>query len=429
MKKLTFILITLALFINVFADPIGLVVSLQGSASAVDEAGASRTLAMQSDVFLNDTVTTGADSKLQILLNDDSIFSQGEQSEMTIDEYIYNPAQASDNAFGVRLGKGLFRTVTGKITDLNPDRFTVKTSRATIGIRGCDLGFNITPSEDNISIMAIPVGKKIFIDPIQGDESVTIETPTVVIVDDQGNIETRPLTSQDRAAIQQGTTPERSSENSDQESSDTSGEVSGTTDDSDSTADDDGESGVLDTGTITQDTNQDAGQELTERLLTESEVDQIIANSTLYNLSGSGTASAIINTFNNGMPIGTYNVSGPASVSMSIGQGLAQYSTQIGRLENGSGQWLEFDTFPIDFSGHTGDLAVNDVSDIHALSMHADGMWDESHLTIAEADGELYGTGGDSAPTAARLVDGFLVLENGSASAEVDFSTSKINLN
>jgi hypothetical protein len=190
------------------ADPIGLVVALQGGATATPASGgAARELAMQSDIFLNDTVTTGPKSRLQIMLSDDSLIAQGEQSEMTIDEYIYNPAQASDNAFGAKLGKGLFRTVTGKITDLNPDRFAVKTSRATIGIRGCDLGFNITPSEDNISILAIPAGKQIFIDPVVGDQSLLVESPSFVTVDDRGMIEQRDLTSADRSAAQQGTTP------------------------------------------------------------------------------------------------------------------------------------------------------------------------------------------------------------------------------
>lgn len=189
------------------ADAIGIVVAVQGDVTASAEGAAPRELVMKSDIFLNDTIKTGPASRLQILLNDDSLVAQGEQSEMTIDEYIYNPGQASENAFGAKLGKGLFRTVTGKITDLNPDRFKVKTSRATIGIRGCDLGFEITPNEDNISILAIPAGKKIFIDPVTGDQSLIVENPLFVTVDDNGMIQQRELTSADRSGAQQGTTP------------------------------------------------------------------------------------------------------------------------------------------------------------------------------------------------------------------------------
>jgi hypothetical protein len=202
-----FTLLLFAAAMTYAADPIGLVVAVQGSATATDSAGSVRTLAISSDIFLNDSIQTGPASRLQLMLNDDSLVAQGERSEMTIDEYVYNPANASDNAFGARLGKGLFRTVTGKITDLNPDRFAVKTARATIGIRGCDLGYNITPSEDNISIITIPAGKKIFIDPLLGDQSLMVESPSFVTVDDRGMIQQRDLTGADRSNAQQGTTP------------------------------------------------------------------------------------------------------------------------------------------------------------------------------------------------------------------------------
>jgi len=208
MKKMILFLTAVFLLAGItHAESIGIVVAVQGNAVAADASGTVRKLALQSDVFLNDTIKTEPASRLQIMLNDDSLIAQGESSEMTIDEYVYNPGKASDNAFGAKLGKGLFRTVTGKITDLNPDRFAVKTARATIGIRGCDLGFNITSGEDNISIMAIPAGKKIFIDPVAGGQSLMVENPSFVTVDDRGMIQQRDLTSADRGAAQQGTTP------------------------------------------------------------------------------------------------------------------------------------------------------------------------------------------------------------------------------
>lgn len=207
MKKLTLLLIALLLSTAAYADSIGMVVAVQGDASATGADGIVRELAMSSDIFLNEIVRTGPSARLQILLNDDSLLAQGENSEMAIDEYIYNPAAASENGFGVTLGKGLFRTVTGKITDLNPERFKVKTSRATIGIRGCDLGFDITPKKDNISIITVPKGKTIFIDPYDGVKSLTVDAPLFVVVDDRGRIRQRALTPSDRGAAQRGTTP------------------------------------------------------------------------------------------------------------------------------------------------------------------------------------------------------------------------------
>jgi hypothetical protein len=203
---LLFVLLAAAAFLQA-AEPVGMVVALQGSAVAAGLSGDSRELAMASDIFLNDTIQTGPASRIQLLLNDDSLIAQGERSEMTIDEYIYNPDKASENGFGVKLGKGIFRTVTGKITDLNPERFAVKTSRAVIGIRGCDLGFEITPDEDRIAIITVPEGKEIVINPLNGDQSLVVGEPRFVAVDDRGTIQQRELTSTDRSMMQQGTTP------------------------------------------------------------------------------------------------------------------------------------------------------------------------------------------------------------------------------
>lgn len=199
-------MVLLAAFVQ--AEPIGMIVAIQGRAVAVDSGGASRTLAMKSDIALNDTIKTEADSRVQIMMLDDSLVSIGASSEMTIDEYVYNPADASDNAFGASLGKGVFRTVTGKITDMNPERFNVKTRRATIGIRGCDLGFDTTGADaDQISVMAIPEGKKIFIAARQGKKTILVESPSFVMVSDRGGIDQRMLPRSQMQMLQQGTTP------------------------------------------------------------------------------------------------------------------------------------------------------------------------------------------------------------------------------
>jgi hypothetical protein len=187
------------------AETIGLVVAAEGKASATDAAGAGRALGMKSDIRLNDTVKTEARSRLQILLNDDTLLAVGENSEMLMDEYVYNPAGTTNNSFGVKLGKGIFRTVTGKITDLNPDRFKVKTRLATIGIRGCDLGFDTTgEDEDTVAVLAIPKGKKVIVTATASGKTLTVETPTFVTINSRGIIFQRDLTPADHKAVPQG---------------------------------------------------------------------------------------------------------------------------------------------------------------------------------------------------------------------------------
>jgi hypothetical protein len=439
MKKTIIILLALMFCLPVLADSIGMVVSMQGAATAVGEDGASRTLALKSDIFLNDTVTTAAGSKLQILLSDDSIFAQGENSEMTIDEYIYNPAEASDNAFGVKLGQGIFRTVTGKITDLNPDRFAVKTARATIGIRGCDLGYIITPTEDNISIITVPLGKQIFVDPIQGDESATIEVPTVVVVDDEGGLESRPITAEDRTQVQQGTTPQNTmnSGTEDDESGDTTGEnTSGDTTDTSSaddgtalTADDSSSSGsgALDNDTVLQDTSQ----QLTEHLLSEDEINSIINGTQQYNLHGSGTAYAdvFVDDIHGQRNL---SLSGPAIVNMTIGGGGPFATTDFSlNLTDTAGNFLDIQTDSLQFDGGS-DFIIDDPGDIQTLFLEtAEGTsWNQGDILPGNisAEGNLYGVDGSSAPTAAEVVNGEIDLESGGDFAGIDFETTRVEL-
>lgn len=137
------------------ADPIGMVLALQGTASAVGTDGQTRELALKGPIYLKDKVVTAAGAKLQIIFDDDSVISQGEKSEMLIDEYVYSPAKKEDNNLSVKLTKGAFRVITGKITKLNPERFKVRTRMATIGIRGCDLGFTVTQVGDHIYVIAL----------------------------------------------------------------------------------------------------------------------------------------------------------------------------------------------------------------------------------------------------------------------------------
>jgi len=165
-----FILLAAALIIPSFAeaaDPVGNVVAMEGRVSAAaGSSGKVRPLGTGDPIYLNDVIKTAEKAKLQILFTDDTLFAMGENSEATISEYLFNPADKKKNGMGISMGMGLFRVITGKITTLNPERFSLKSTRATIGIRGCELGFILTPKYDKIMIIRVPKGKEIYIDDI-----------------------------------------------------------------------------------------------------------------------------------------------------------------------------------------------------------------------------------------------------------------------
>ena len=147
------------------ADPVGKVIALSGKANAVGVDGNSRNLAINSDVFMGDTIRTDKGAKLQIIFADETVMSQGESSEMVIDEFIYDPkAVKGKESCCLRMAKGVFRVVTGKITEMNPERFKAKTKMATIGIRGCEVGFRLRPAREDIYVMYLPDDRQIVVE-------------------------------------------------------------------------------------------------------------------------------------------------------------------------------------------------------------------------------------------------------------------------
>lgn len=191
------------------AEPIGLVLSLEGPVVVTDADGTARKVEPRSEIFLNDTVITGAKAKIEILFTDDTRFSLGESSEMTLDEYIYNPDKKGENKFGAKLKQGIFHTITGKIPVMDPDGFKVKTSRSTIGIRGCELGFQIFGSSENILIIEVSPGNWIFVGTQADPQGRTFDSSCWLAINNEGYIQLNPLTPAMINQIRQATSSAR----------------------------------------------------------------------------------------------------------------------------------------------------------------------------------------------------------------------------
>jgi hypothetical protein len=89
-----------------------------------------------------DTMMTGPTGRVQILLPDETIFTLGPNSEMDIDDFMYDPANGR-NVLSATVIKGLFHFVTGKVQekrDLN-----VKVAVGSLGVRGTDIEFSQSP--------------------------------------------------------------------------------------------------------------------------------------------------------------------------------------------------------------------------------------------------------------------------------------------
>lgn len=87
-------------------------------------------------VQLNDEVATGLLSQLTVRFTDETLLSLDSLSSAVIDTYIYG---GSDSNLLFGFSTGTFRTITGRIVELNPEGFTMQTPLATLGIRGSDI--------------------------------------------------------------------------------------------------------------------------------------------------------------------------------------------------------------------------------------------------------------------------------------------------
>lgn len=139
-----------------------------------------RTLREGSDVKFLDTILTGDDTRAEITLIDDSLLSIGDNSELTIDEMVYEPGKKGRGV--LTLARGVFRMVSGKINKHDGGTLTMNTPVATIGVRGTD--FWGLQEKDKLTMALIDHG----IVEITGADgrTVILDTPLQAVVIERG---------------------------------------------------------------------------------------------------------------------------------------------------------------------------------------------------------------------------------------------------
>jgi hypothetical protein len=163
MMKLLATLLTLSIFAW---SNIGNIAALQGSAKVIRD---NRTVAIKNGMVLKaqDEIVTAQQSRVQVILSDDTVVTIGPDTKFVFDKYSFGNGENSEVAMQVK--HGFFRSVTGKIGKIAPERFKVKTASATIGVRGTDFGALVTDNKEVISCYRGEIFAKI------GDVSHTVK--------------------------------------------------------------------------------------------------------------------------------------------------------------------------------------------------------------------------------------------------------------
>lgn len=141
------------------AEPVGTVQLVKAWAYERQPPAAWESLLFKDRVYMDQLLRTVEDGALHVQFRDGTRLRMGAKSEAVIDRYIYNPTRRRGE-FGVQLGKGIFRFITG---GMNKKGVRIETPAAWIGVRGTDF--------------IVHVGENIIIQVISGTVIITPKAP------------------------------------------------------------------------------------------------------------------------------------------------------------------------------------------------------------------------------------------------------------
>ena len=107
-----------------------------------------------SKIFHGDTIISETKSNAQLLFLDQTVLTLGEDSELTIDEFIYDPL-SHEGSFVSNVKSGTVKFITGQISNNNPDNLEVKIPLGTLGARGTEF---VVLSESNNKSTVVLLG-------------------------------------------------------------------------------------------------------------------------------------------------------------------------------------------------------------------------------------------------------------------------------
>ena len=161
MKKILTIILALLFFGSLSAKAneeltiekqlVGIVGAISGTVKTE-----TRELKTGDKIYLNETILAGAGSGTQILLLDQSTFTIGEDSEVVMDTFIFDPA-TNDGKIVASVKQGSLKVISGLISKKNPDSLTVEVPEGTLGSRGTE--FQTIVSSGRTDTLLIGPGK------------------------------------------------------------------------------------------------------------------------------------------------------------------------------------------------------------------------------------------------------------------------------
>jgi len=135
-----------------------------------------------------DTVITDDFAKVQIVFQDETIVTIGKNSQFSISKYLYEDKKTPSVKF-VML-KGAMRVITGRIGKVAPQKFSVTTKTATIGIRGTN--FSVVIDKDGTNHVFCTYGA---ISVVVNKTEYIVEQGYYIVISPDGKVEIKPFSA------------------------------------------------------------------------------------------------------------------------------------------------------------------------------------------------------------------------------------------
>jgi len=108
-------------------------------------------------IYFGDSVIVKDKSNSQILLLDETVMSVGSNSEIKIDEFVYDP-KTKDGKILSQIKSGSMKVLTGGVSEKNPANLEIKVPAGTIGTRGTEFQATVDAANSQSKILLIGPG-------------------------------------------------------------------------------------------------------------------------------------------------------------------------------------------------------------------------------------------------------------------------------
>ena len=158
MVKMKTLILLIAIFIlphlTFASERIGTVGIVIGKADVVNR---NLELKIKESILFGDVIKTGPKTNMQILFDDQTVFTIGENTEIVINEFIYDPNQNNElNKISAEVFQGSLKVVTGLISKKNPENLSITLPTGVLGTRGTEVQALVRPNEKDYVVLLGP---------------------------------------------------------------------------------------------------------------------------------------------------------------------------------------------------------------------------------------------------------------------------------